>query len=95
VWSPDGSLLAFSSDRAGNEDVYVIRADGTVLANVSADPGGDSSPAWSPDGKYIAFVSDRSGSRDIYTARPDGTGLIRVTAEDDGAEESPVWRPAA
>ncbi|MCA1636014.1 MAG: S9 family peptidase [Acidobacteria bacterium] len=63
-WSPDGTRLAFVSDRTGhafdesrNTDVWVMNADGTGgLTKVSDHEEADSSPRWSPDGKTIAFV---------------------------------------
>src|SRR5262249_45720932 len=60
TWSPDGSLLAFSSNRSGNSEIYVRRVEGGQEVNVTNDPGEDFQPAFSPDGKSIAFVSTRS-----------------------------------
>ena len=64
-WSPDGSTIAFVSDRSGHEfddsgrnpDVWLIPADGGTPTRFSTAPGPDNSPRWSPDGKTIAFVS--------------------------------------
>src|SRR3954451_10161658 len=63
-WSPDGSRIAFVSDRTGkafdmghNTDVWVIAAAGGPLTKISDHPGGDNSPRWSPDGQTIAFLS--------------------------------------
>ena len=47
-WSPDGSRIAFSSDRDGDFDVYVMNADGSGVTNLSDNPAEDSLPAWSP-----------------------------------------------
>jgi Tol biopolymer transport system component len=60
TWSPDGKLVAFASNRSGNFEVYVRRADGGQEVNVTADPSEDFQPAFSPDGRTIAFVSTRS-----------------------------------
>jgi Tol biopolymer transport system component len=60
TWSPDGKFLAFASNRSGNFEVYVRRADGGQEVNVTADPAEDFQPAFSPDGRTIAFVSTRS-----------------------------------
>jgi dipeptidyl aminopeptidase/acylaminoacyl peptidase len=67
AWSPDGTKLAFSSNRSAdpdrnyNTDVWVVAADntdkGAHLTQITTNPGEDHSPAWSPDGKWIAYVT--------------------------------------
>ncbi len=69
TWSPDGSLFAFTSNRDGNFDLYVGRAEGgREVVNVTSNGGDDVQPAFSPDAKSIAFVSTRSSQ----------TGLIKI-----------------
>jgi Tol biopolymer transport system component len=60
TWSPDGSLLAFASNRSGNFEIYVRRVEGGQEVNVTHDPGEDFQPAFSPDGNSLAFISTRS-----------------------------------
>ena len=48
VWSPDGSKIAFVSDRDGNLEVYVMNADGSDLFNLTQDPADDYAPRWIP-----------------------------------------------
>jgi dipeptidyl aminopeptidase/acylaminoacyl peptidase len=67
AWSPDGSKLAFASNRTAdadrnyNDDIWVVAADnsdkGAHLTQITTNPGEDHSPAWSPDGKWIAYVT--------------------------------------
>jgi dipeptidyl aminopeptidase/acylaminoacyl peptidase len=77
AWSPDGKLLAFSSnrstpdpDRNYNSDIWVVAADntdeGAHLTLVTTNPGPDRQPAWSPDGKWIAFVTQTDVKDMIY-----------------------------
>src|SRR5204863_3114376 len=63
-WAPDGTRIAFVSNRTGNEyeqdrnsDVWVIPVAGGSLTRISTASGPDNAPRWSPDGKFIAFVS--------------------------------------
>jgi Tol biopolymer transport system component len=67
-WSPDGTLLAYASDRSGNFEIYVRRGEGGQDINVTNDPGQDVQPAFSPDGGSVAFVSTRASR----------TGLIKI-----------------
>lgn len=90
-WSPDGRI-AFSSDRDGNDEVYIAAADGTGLTRLTNDPGTDYPPYWSPDGTRGTFMSDRSGDFEIYRIRADGSGLTRLT-HNPGADWDASWSP--
>ena len=68
AWSPDGKLLAFTSnrstpdpDRTYNSDIWVVAADnpdkGAHLTQVTTNPGEDTEPSWSPDGKWITYLT--------------------------------------
>jgi dipeptidyl aminopeptidase/acylaminoacyl peptidase len=64
-WSPDGTRIAFVSNRTGKEleenrntDVWVVLPDGTSLTKISDHEEADSSPRWSPDGRTIAFTGE-------------------------------------
>jgi hypothetical protein len=59
TWSPDGSRIAFHSDRDGNAEIYVMDADGSSQTRLTRDVANDMHPAWSPDGSRIAFESYR------------------------------------
>ena len=74
VYSPDGQWLAFTSNRGGNWDLYVMRPDGTGLRQVTSHAGKDDHAAWSPDSRELAFVSTRDGGYDIYRVRLTGHG---------------------
>ena len=97
AWSPDGTRMAFASNRAGNgiiNDVYVMNADGTNVVRLTSDPADDQQPVWSPDGTRIAFVSNRDGNNEIYVMNADGTSVVRLT-NDLGNDVQPAWSPDA
>ncbi|MEZ5208268.1 MAG: DUF4091 domain-containing protein [Acidimicrobiales bacterium] len=88
--------IAFTSDRTGNNDVFVMDADGKGQTNLTADAANDQFPAWSPDGTKIAFTSNRAGTNDIWVMNADGTGAVRRTtgaAADGASDEKPAWSP--
>ena len=68
AWSPDGTRIAFTSNRDANYDIYVMNADGSNPRNVTSDPARDDHAAWHPDGRQLIFVSDRDGGSDLYLA---------------------------
>jgi Tol biopolymer transport system component/flagellar hook assembly protein FlgD len=92
AWSPDGSKLAFSSNRSGNYDIWAMNADGSGLINLANNPAYDGKPAWSPNGSKIAFVSDRSGNKDIWTMNIDGSDLKQLTSLTI-IDTDPCWSP--
>ena len=84
--SPDGTEIAFSSDRDGNDEIYVVDIDGTGLVNLTHHPADDMSPGWSPDGSRIAFSSFRDGrTAEVYVMDSDGENLVNLTnhSKDD------------
>ena len=55
-WSPDGSMIAFTSQRNGSPSLWIMAADGTGEREVAGGMKGDYHIAWSPDGSKIAYV---------------------------------------
>ncbi|MGD8540043.1 MAG: S9 family peptidase [Candidatus Aminicenantes bacterium] len=93
VWSPDGKMIAFTSNRTAepdgnyNTDIWVVAADnpdkGRTLIQVTSDPGPDASPAWSPDGSMIVHSSAPDTTAMLYATRhlaltPAGGGSSRI-----------------
>jgi len=60
VFSPDGSMIAFSGDYDGNVDVYVMPSTGGVPRRLTHHPAIDEVVGWSPDGKSVLFRSTRN-----------------------------------
>lgn len=76
AWSPNGIQIAFSSDKSGNYDIWVLSLEDWQLKQITIDEGLDVSPAWSPDGNKLAFVSTRSGKMEIWI-KDLGNGKLR------------------
>jgi serine/threonine protein kinase len=70
-WSPDGSAIAFASDRRYEGGIFLIHPDGSSERRLTKEGGW---PVWWPDGREIAYIA----------ARPDGNGEIRVVSLRDG-----------
>lgn len=77
--SPDGSKIAFSSERGGRPMIYVMNADGSNVKRLTFKGAYNSSPSWSPDGSKIAFAGQNDSNFDIYVMDADGSNLRRVT----------------
>jgi TolB protein len=88
IWSPDGSKLAFTTNRDGNPEIYVMNRDGSGLRRMTNHPAIDVSPTWSPSGGQIAWVSDRTGTGRIYIMNADGTGQRVLISEE---AYRPTW----
>jgi len=92
AWSPDGTRIAFSSDRTGDHEIYVVSAEGGEPARLTDDPANDTRPAWSPDGDQIAFSSDRTGNSDLWLMSSEGRYPTPITFDPAG-EGRPSWAP--
>src|SRR2546430_195182 len=84
--------LAFTTNRDGNDEIYVVDAAGTDVLNLSHNAANDDWPSWSPDGSKIAFHSDRDGNFEVYVMNTDGTGLVDLT-NSTANEAFPAWSP--
>jgi TolB protein len=92
VAQASGTWIAFSTERDGPAEVYVIRPDGTGLRNLTLHPALDVLPMWSPTRRQLAFWSRRDGEDAIYTMDLDGSNvrkLITVPPETYGWTWSP------
>jgi TolB protein len=93
--TPDGKWIVFTSERAGQSDLYRIHPDGTGLEQLTEDPAFDDQGTLSPDGKSLAFVSTRSdgfanlwlldmASRKYRNLTPGASGNFRPSWSPDG-----------
>jgi Tol biopolymer transport system component len=90
--STDGQQLAVSSDRRGNQDLWLLPSSGGEMTPLTTDPAPDWNPRWSPGGTEIAFYSYRSGNRDIWVMPARG-GPARQLTNNPGSDFYPSWSP--
>jgi hypothetical protein len=93
AWAPDGSEIAFASDRDGSFDIYRMSStDGSNQTKLTSSGGDDTKPTWSPDGSTIAFTSDRDSIAQIYKVPAAGGNEVRLTNEN-AADSDPSYSP--
>ena len=85
-------LIVFSSNRDGNNEIYVMDATGSKLTRLTNHLASDTLPSWSPDGEKIVFTSDREGNEDIFIMDFDGSNQVNLS-NDPGRDYDPVWSP--
>ena len=95
-WSPDGQRIAFTSNRSGSYNLYVMEADGRNVRRLTNHAGNDHDPSWLPDGESFVFASnrDRGGGRyDLYRYWLADGSVERLTTFFDGYAFMPNVSP--
>lgn len=95
-WSPDGSRILLRRQlEDGNSEIFVMRPDGSELANLSRNAAIDGWPAWSRDGTRVVFAReegpDEAGA--LYVANADGSGVAMKIVALPGRCTNPRWSP--
>jgi Tol biopolymer transport system component len=92
AWSPDGTAIAFNSDRTGEMNLWLYSLLDKSTRRLTSGSGGDFQPNWSPDGRTIAFFSSRSGSPNIWKLALDGGKPTRLTS-NNAINANPFFSP--
>lgn len=93
-WSPDGEHIAFSSNRTGNFEIYVMDKDGKNIKQLTDNPAKDTDPEYSSEGDRIAFVSKRTGHSQIWLINAEGSDPKQLTDIKDRGYGPISWSPA-
>ncbi|MGE5249645.1 MAG: LpqB family beta-propeller domain-containing protein [Bacteroidota bacterium] len=91
-WSPDGQRLAFISQEAGHDDLWMARPDGTEPRQVTNLGHDISNLAWSPDGRWVAATVNRDASLELVLIDP-STGEVVDLRGTPGVHSRPNWGP--
>ncbi len=93
--SPDGSLIAYASDEAGQPDIWLVDSHGGSTLRLTDDPAADRSPSWFPDGTAVAFVSERGGRAGVWKVSRLGGSAMALVADAVDPAVSPDGRRIA
>ena len=92
VVAPDGSRVAFVSDRGGTLGLWTAPLGGGGATLLTGGHDFLTAPAWSPDGSRLAFVSGREGPADLWIVPAAGGEPVRMTS-GPGRVRDPQWSP--
>ena len=93
VYASDAPYIAFSSNRSGNYDIYIMDIKGENLQQLTDHPANEFSPAFSPDGHRMAYVSSRhDGYPEIYVMNLNTKVSHRLTHHPKH-DRNPAWSP--
>jgi TolB protein len=86
VFDADARNIFFTSDRDGNDEIYVVELEAYTVANLTTNPGRDFEPDFSPATHRLVFTSERDGNQEILSI--DESGLDEVFLAPDPARDS-------
>jgi len=91
-WSPDGSEIAFTSYRNGQQELFSLNTSNGKVRSVIGMDGLNFGADWHPDGKELVLSLSQSGNAEIYRISPEGRIIKRLTVSK-AIEISPNWAP--
>jgi Tol biopolymer transport system component len=94
-WAPDGQAIAFSSDRAGTRQIFIVRRQGQGWGSpqqVTSGSGDKSNPAWSPNGNYLAYQQLNGSDTSLWLCTASGANPQMITGSGSYDAE-PAFSP--
>ena len=91
-WPPDGTTIAFTSNRSGNADIWIMPSNGGNALQITTNSADDDRVCWSPDCQSIAFGSTRTGNEEIWMKYLMDGSIEQLTFHD-GYDSHPDWSP--
>jgi Tol biopolymer transport system component len=93
-WSPDGSLILYTSLASGRRDLATVPATGGPSQRLTLTPRVDDGPGtWSPDGSLIAYTRGEGLHAEVWLMNADGGGQHRLAWLPDKDAAAPEWSP--
>jgi len=90
-FSPDGTKLAYFSNRGGaNSDIFILDLRSGATTQVTKHAANDHFQNWAPDGKKLVFTSERSGNKDIWLLDLE-SGLTTQLTKHPAADDDPTF----
>ena len=93
-FSPDGGAIVFSSDRNGNDDIWIVHSDGTGLQRLTGGSAIDLDPRFSPDGSLIVYDSNAGAPvPHLWLMDVSGGDVTQLTDDETRGDIFPAWSP--
>ncbi|NNE42843.1 MAG: DUF11 domain-containing protein, partial [Gemmatimonadetes bacterium] len=93
AWSPDGTLLAFDSNRVGGRNLFTVPSGGGAVLQLTFSSGADRYPEWSPGGDRVAFGANPGGGAANLWIKPLAGPAVELDADPLNVDGFPAWSP--
>ena len=90
-FSPDGTKIAFDSDRSGYQEIWVCNREGSDTAQITSMPGSAGTPRWSPESRFLAFDFRPKEHSEIYVVEVPGGEPRQITTVPGANNLVPSW----
>jgi Tol biopolymer transport system component/imidazolonepropionase-like amidohydrolase len=93
AWSPDGTRIAFATDRGGSLDIWTLELASGQTVRITKAPGAEMRPAWSPDGKKLVYVDAFGGYTEVVHVYDFASGADQKIEAAGSSPGYPTWMP--